>query len=92
MFEPVGTFLQLLDPSKDLFNLNEPLIKQLKCLIDNQICAVLIRLWPFGLLTQLQKLQKVYEIIIFTILPREIMNQVYKLCPGLSDVIAHTLC
>lgn len=45
-----------------------------------------------GLVQQLQKLVKYYELIVFTILPREIVNKFYNLVPGLSDLISHTLC
>ena len=45
-----------------------------------------------GLLAQLKKLTKYYELVIYTILPREIVNQFYNLVPGIEDYISHTLC
>jgi hypothetical protein len=45
-----------------------------------------------GLLAQIKKLTKNYELVIYTILPRDIVNQFYDLVPGIEDFISHTLC
>ena len=74
VIEPIGSFFELIDPAKDTFRLDDPMLKQLKCLIENQICIVLIKIWPQSLVQQLIKLTKYYEIVVFTILPRDIMN------------------
>ena len=68
------------------------MLKQVKSLINNQICICIIKIYPSGLIKQLMKLVKYYELIVFTILPRDIINQIYKLCPGITDLISHTLC
>lgn len=40
----------------------------------------------------MQKLSKFYEIIIFTYLPKNVMEEVYELVTGLKDLVSHTLC
>ena len=74
VFEPVGSFFQLLDPEKDQFDLGEPSMKEFKCLIGNQICVALMRIWPLQLLHELARLHKYYELVVYTILPRGIMD------------------
>lgn len=51
----------------------------------------MIRFWPSTLLNHIQKLAQYYEIIIYTILPQEVVNEIYKLVPGIENYISHTL-
>lgn len=92
VIELIGTFLQLIDPESPDLTINDQSIKQLKCEINGQVCIVLIKFWPMGLLAQLKKLTKYYELVVYTILPRDVVNQFYKLVPGIEDFISHSLC
>ena len=40
----------------------------------------------------MQKLIKYYEIIIYTILPRNIVNEIFKLIPNFEECVSYTLC
>ena len=51
-----------------------------------------MKIWTQGLIKQLKKLAKNYEIIIYTILPTDVMDKIYKLDPEFADIISHTLC
>ena len=33
-----------------------------------------------------------FELVVYTILPSNIMNQIYEMIPGVTDIISHTLC
>ena len=48
-------------------------------------------MWPDKLLLNLKKLSKYYELVVFTILPKDIVNQIYNLIPAINDVVSHTL-
>ena len=37
------------------------------------------------------KLAKYYELIIYTILPTEVIKEIYKLVPGIENYISQTL-
>ena len=45
-----------------------------------------------GLLKQLRKLSKYYEIVIYTILPEQVMEEIYAIDGSFHDLISHTLC
>ena len=49
-------------------------------------------MWPEGIMKWMRKLWQYYELIFFTFLPREIMNKIFELVPGLEELISHTLC
>jgi len=66
-------------------------VKQLKCKIENQTYIAMIQIWPKQLEQQLKKLSRFYEIIVYSILPRDILFQIYNLYSELKDVISHTL-
>mmetsp|Transcript_24419 Transcript_24419/g.37852 ORF Transcript_24419/g.37852 Transcript_24419/m.37852 type:complete len:144 (+) Transcript_24419:3998-4429(+) len=66
-------------------------VKQFKCMIDSQPYIAVIKIFPKTLLAHLKKLSRFYEIIIYSILPMEILKQIYALHPDLKDVINHTL-
>jgi hypothetical protein len=40
----------------------------------------------------MRKLHQFYELIIFTYLPKNIMDEIYELVQGLKDLVSHTLC
>jgi hypothetical protein len=44
------------------------------------------------LLYHLDKLAKYYELVVYTILPKVILEQVYDKIPGIRDLISHSLC
>lgn len=48
-------------------------------------------MWPQKLIAQLNKLARNYELIVFTILPIDIVNQIYDKVPELRALISHTL-
>lgn len=50
-----------------------------------------IKVYPQGLMINLEKIKKYYEIIIYTYLPRHTMNEIYRHIPQLQDLISHTL-
>ena len=39
----------------------------------------------------LEKIKKYYEIVIYTYLPRQAMNEIYSHIPQLQDLVSHTL-
>ena len=43
------------------------------------------------MLTHIKKLKQYYELVVYTILPMELVTEIYKLIPTLSDHINHTL-
>jgi hypothetical protein len=53
---------------------------------------MVMRIWPDSLNRMIKKLAKHYELIIYTILPKEAMNQVYEFYPAIEKIISHTLC
>jgi hypothetical protein len=67
-------------------------VKQIEYSHEETSFIALIRFWPKEMIKQLKKLAKNYEIIIYTILPSEVMEKVYKLDPEFEDIISHTLC
>ena len=95
VIEPLGLFLHLLNPYKDALSLRDqlcPQVKQFEYNHEEINYVALIKVWPQGLIKQLKKLAKNYEIVIYTILPKVIMDQVYSLDPEFLDIISHTLC
>ena len=40
----------------------------------------------------LKKLAKYYELVVYTILPGDILEQIFDMVPGIRDVISHSLC
>ena len=68
------------------------MFKQVKYFVQDQICVAFIKIWPEGVVKWMKKLWQYYELIFFTFLPREIMNKIYELVPGLNELISHTLC
>ena len=53
---------------------------------------MVMRIWSDSLNRMICKLAKYYELIIYTILPKEVMNQVYEFYPAIKKIISHTLC
>lgn len=94
VIEPCGTFWQLIDPAKDNFSFgDDPLYHQLNFTIDNSICVAFIKIWAIELLNQVKLLTKNYEIILFTMLPREILNLIInKIVPELENFVSFSLC
>ena len=45
-----------------------------------------------GLIKHLKKLAKYYELVVYTILPRDILEQIFGMVPGIRDIISHSLC
>ena len=48
-------------------------------------------MWPLKLVAQLTKLARNYELIVYTILPSEIVSQIYDKVPELRLLVSHTL-
>lgn len=95
VIEPVGLFLQLIDSSQDPRSLQEYQageLKQLSFTHDGTKFIVMIQIQIQGLLKQLRKLSKYYELVIYTILPSQIMDEIYSLDDSFQDLISHTLC
>ena len=70
----LGVFVNLIDTKHDQFNFSDPSVKSYQCTIDNQVYIAYLKFWPDSLMAYLTKLSKYYELIIFTILPREIVE------------------
>ena len=87
----VGTMVQLLDPYTDEIDFRDPNLKMISCQIEGQEYVAYIKLWPQQLLLQMRKLKKYYELIIFTILPQMIVDQIWAMVPELKELISHTL-
>jgi hypothetical protein len=66
-------------------------IKQIKCKIDDTIYVAIVKIWPEKLIQQLKKLHKHYELIVFTILPEGIVDELYNIIPELKTFVSHTL-
>ena len=45
-----------------------------------------------SLVNHLKKLAINYELVVYTILPRDTINQIYALIPNVHEIISHTLC
>jgi hypothetical protein len=67
-------------------------VKQIEYNLGDASYIALIKIWPKELLKQLKKLAKNYEIIIYTVLPMDVMKKVFLLDPEFADIISHTLC
>ena len=50
VIEMVGTFLHLIDPSDPELRFNDPSVKQVKCIIEDQVFVAIVKLWPMGLI------------------------------------------
>ena len=61
------------------------------CNIDETSYIASIRINPIELRRKLQELSSRYEIVVFTILPKDIIKQVYDLIPDIHDYISLTL-
>ena len=61
------------------------------CNIDETSYIASIRINPIELRNKLQKLSSKYEIVVFSILPKDIIKQVYDLIPDIDDYISLTL-
>jgi hypothetical protein len=73
VFEPVGTFFRIIDPSKGQNNFGDPSLHQISALIEGQLHIIVMKMWPTSLAKHLKKLARHYELVIYTILPVEIM-------------------
>jgi hypothetical protein len=51
-----------------------------------------MKMWPDTLSHHLRNLAKYYELVIFTVLPIELMKKIMLLVPDLDSLIAHCLC
>lgn len=87
----VGTILTLLHPEEIDLKTQDINIKQVKCTIEGTVFIAIVKMWPIKLLQQLVKLQKYYELIVFTILPEAVVKQIYDQVPELEALISHTL-
>lgn len=76
VFEMVGTFVQLIDPVKDQVDtlFSDGNIHQFQCCVEGSTYFALLKYQPIDLIKQLRKLAKRYELVIYTILPREIVK------------------
>ena len=100
VIEPINCFFKLINPNVGASIMREHLqsklgdqsIKQAKTVIDNQLYIALIQIWPMGLIKHLKKLAKYYELVVYTILPGDILEQIFDMVPGIRDVISHSLC
>ena len=63
-----------------------------KAVIDGKNYMAFIKVWPTGLIIKLQKLRLHYEIVLYTILPRQILNEIFEQFPGIKSLIDHSLC
>ena len=89
----LGTFVSLIDTKHDQFHLiSDQSIRSFQCTIDNQVYIAYLKFWPDSLMSYLTKLNRYYELIIFTILPREIVTQFSKSIAGFDEIISHSLC
>jgi len=83
VIEPVGTFFQLVNPNSETYHFGDNSFQQIHINIDDQLYVMVIRIWPDRLLRMLTKLAKYYELNIYTILPREVLNGVFKFYPAI---------
>lgn len=66
----VGTFVQLIDPDVDGMDFYDKNIYQFKCTVEGYDYFALLKYQPVDLIRQLNRLSQMYELVIFTILPR----------------------
>jgi TFIIF-interacting CTD phosphatase-like protein len=92
VFEPIGTFFQIIDPSKGNFKFGDQSLHQISAEIDGKVYLIVMRMWPKSLAHHLKNLSRLYELVIFTILPAEIMKKILTLIPDSDSCIAHCLC
>ena len=90
VFEPLGQWLHIIDPTVEG---QDPIndTTQIKCKINGVYYVALIKWWPQKLAIYLSKLFKYYELVIFTILPDEIVKRLFELCPELGNLVSHSL-
>jgi hypothetical protein len=60
--------------------------------IDGLYFIFVVRMWPNSLSHFLRMFSKRYEIVIYSILPLEIMRKLLLLIPESSTYISHLLC
>lgn len=82
MFEPYNLFFKVLDPAE--VKLTDPLLKQLQYDDGETKYVVTIKSYEHGLLKHLSKLAKYYELVIYTVMPRSLMEDIFK------KVLPHT--
>ena len=61
-------------------------------MINGQLYLCGIKIWPMSLVNHLKQLAMNFELVVYTILPRDTMNQIYALIPNVLEIISHTLC
>ena len=67
-------------------------IRQIQTMINGQLYLCGIKIWPMSLVNHLKKLSTNFELVVYTILPRETINQIYALIPCVYELISHTIC
>jgi hypothetical protein len=92
VFEPIGTFFEVIDPSKGEFYFGDPSLQQVSVEIGGRLYITIVRIWTNSLSSYLRKFSKRYEVVIYTILPREIMSKILMMIPEASTYITKYLC
>lgn len=92
VIEPIGTFFQLVNPNVNSYVFGDTSMRQTQTMIGGQLYLSVIKIWPMSLAQHLKKLAKYYELIVYTILPRETLMQIYSMIPGIEQYISHSLC
>jgi len=66
--------IKILDPSKDIFKLQDPQLRQLVVEHEGKTEILFCKFYPKTLIQILKSLQQYYEIIVFTLIPRRFLD------------------
>ena len=61
-------------------------------MINGQLYVFGFKIWPNTLMNHLKILARDFELVVYTILPKDTMDKIYELIPNINEVISHTLC
>lgn len=88
IFEPLGVFFKIVNP-KDSYELGDQQLKQHSFVLKNTIYLITIMIFEPVLLWHLKKLAKDYELVIYSILPKKLLDDI--LSPDIRNLFSHVL-
>jgi hypothetical protein len=83
----VDILLKIVDPEEHVgLGLTDPNLKQIVCQTPQRKDLVYIKIAPFALIKKMKELKANFETIVFTCLPRKLVEEIFKSFPELEQV------